>query len=117
MTRSPDRSLFLTGPGLRPKPGLGTLTATRTSLRPASHGLAFLTAPGTSLGYCNVGHFPPLARQREGEGAGEREKGREGGREGEGEGERERERLAQAGPGSARLRTALTRLARPYTHG
>ena len=117
MTRSPDRSLFLTGPGLRPKPGLGTLTATRTSLRPASHGLAFLTAPGTSLGYCNVGHFPPLARQREGEGAGEREKGREGGREGEGEGEREREtgsgwpRLGSAPHGSHTARPALhTRL-------
>jgi hypothetical protein len=113
MTRSPDRSLFLTGPGLRPKPGLGTLTATRTSLRPASHGLAFLTAPGTSLGYCNVGHFPPLARQREGEGAGEREKGREGGREGEGEGEREREtgsgwpRLGSAPRGSHTARPAL----------
>jgi hypothetical protein len=57
MTRSLDRSLFLTGPGLRPKPGLGTLTATRTSLRPASHRLAFLTAPGTPPAYRDRGQL------------------------------------------------------------
>ena len=40
-----------TGPGLRPKPGSGSLSATRTSLRPARHGLAVLTAPGSPPAY------------------------------------------------------------------